>query len=319
MGAAQRIYRRKIRSVQSTKKITKAMEMIASSRIVKAQKQLQAAVPYTRHLYAAISATASHAAEVDNHPLTAKPRLQKRAIFLVITADRGLAGAYSINAIREGEGLTRLLVDEKGFEEVIPYVVGRKGVSYYKFREREMGDQWVGFSDQPSGDDARRISKALLERFLERTEDGGADEIHIVYTHFVNMVTQEPRVRRVLPLEVIEEEVDISGQHVGRVDNEPEEDKPYFPLYDFEPGADAVLDELLPRYVENAVYAALLMSAASEHAARRRACKSATDNAEDLIKTYTRLANQARQAEITQEISEIVGGADALASATAGS
>jgi len=156
----------------------------------------------------------------------------------------------------------------------------------------------------------------LLERFLQRTEDGGADEIHIVYTHFVSMSTQEARVRRILPLEVIEEEVDISGAHIGRPDNTPDEDKSTFPLYDFEPGADAVLDELLPRYVENAVYSALLMSAASEHAARRRACKSATDNAEELIKTYTRLANQARQAEITQEISEIVGGADALASAT---
>lgn len=319
MGAQQRIYRRKIRSVQSTKKITKAMEMISSSRIVKAQKQLQAAVPYTQHLFAAISAAASHATGVEKHPLTAKARLEKRAIFLVITADRGLAGAYSINAIREGEALTRYLMDERGFEEVIPYVVGRKGASYYKFREREMGAEWTGFSDQPTAADAREIAKALLDRFLLRTEDGGADEIHIVYTHFVNMVTQEPRVRRMLPLDVIEEEVDISEAHIGRADNAPEEDRPVFPLYSFEPSADAVLDELLPRYVENAVYAALLMSAASEHAARRRACKSATDNAQELIKTYTRLANQARQAEITQEISEIVGGADALASATAGS
>jgi F-type H+-transporting ATPase subunit gamma len=319
MGAQQRIYRRKIRSIQSTKKITKAMEMISSSRIVKAQKQLQSAVPYTRHLFEAISAAASHATGLEKHPLTARARLEQRAIYLVITADRGLAGAYSINAIREGESLIRHLMDERGFSEVIPYVVGRKGVSYYKFREREMGAQWSGFTDQPTPEDARVIASALLERFLQRTEEGGADEIHVVYTHFVNMVKQEPRVRRMLPLEIVEEEVDISESHIGRADNPPDEDKPVFPLYDFEPGANAVLDELLPRYVENGVYAALLMSAASEHAARRRACKSATDNAEELIRTYTRLANQARQAEITQEISEIVGGADALASATAGS
>jgi len=237
----------------------------------------------------------------------------------VITADRGLAGAYSINAIREGESLTRHLRDERGFREVIPYVVGRKGEAYYRFRQRPIVQSWTGFSDQPTPEDARMIAKALLERFLLRTEDGGADEIHVVYTHFVNMVRQEPRVRRMLPLEIVEEEVDISESHLGRADNAPEDDKPVFPLYDFEPGANAVLDELLPRYVENGVYAALLMSAASEHAARRRACKAATDNAEELIRTYTRLANQTRQAEITQEISEIVGGADALASATAGS
>ena len=318
MGAQQRVFRRKIRSIQSTMKITKAMEMIASSRIIKAQRALESAVPYTRALFDAISATASHAAGVEKHPLTAKARLEQRALVLVITADRGLAGAYSINAIREAEGLTRLLKD-RGFSEVIPYVVGRKGVGYYRFRDKEMGGEWVGFSDQPDYAHAKEIADTLLERFLQRTEDGGADEIHVVYTHFVNMGVQQPRVRRILPLEVVEEEVDISGQHIGRPDNEAGEDKPVFPLYDFEPGAEAVLDELLPRYVQNAVYAALLMSATSEHAARRRACKSATDNASELMKTYTRLANQARQAEITQEISEIVGGADALATANAGS
>ncbi len=319
MGAQQRVFRRKIRSIQSTMKITKAMEMIASSRIVKAQKALDSAVPYTRALFDAISATASHAAGVEKHPLTAKARLEQRALVLVITADRGLAGAYSINALREAEALTRLLKEKRGFSEVIPYVVGRKGVSFYKFRDREVGGEWVGFSDQPTYSDAKEVADAMLERFLQRTEDGGADEIHVVYTHFVNMGTQQPRVRRILPLEVVEEEVDISGQHLGHPDNAPAEDKPVFPLYDFEPGADAVLDELLPRYVEDAVYAAMLMSATSEHAARRRACKSATDNAKELMRTYTRLANQARQAEITQEISEIVGGADALASANAGS
>ncbi|MAT61218.1 MAG: F0F1 ATP synthase subunit gamma [Micrococcales bacterium] len=319
MGGQQRVFRRKIRSVQSTKKITKAMEMIASSRIIKAQRQLEEAAPYTRELFAAISAAASHAAGVEKHPLTAEARLENRAIFLVVTADRGLAGAYSINAIREAEGLTRYLVDDRGFEDVIPYVIGRKGVGFYNFREREIGESWTGFSDQPTLSSAQEIAKALLDRFLLPTEEGGADEIHIVYTHFVNMVTQEVRVRRILPVEVIEEEVDVSEGRIGSPDNQTGDDKPYLPLYDFEPSANAVLDELLPRYVESAVYTALLLSAASEHAARRRACKSATDNAEELIKTYVRLANQARQAEITQEISEIVGGADALSSATAGS
>lgn len=319
MGAQQRVYRRKIRSVQSTKKITKAMEMIASSRIVKAQRALDAAVPYTLRLTDAISAAASHAAGVEKHPLTSPARLEQRAIFLVVTADRGLAGAYSVNAIREGESLTRHLTQDRGFSEVIPYVVGRKGVSYYRFRERPTGGEWTGFSDQPTYAEAKEIAAALLERFLQRTEDGGADEIHLVYTNFDSMVTQTPTVRRILPIEVVEEVIDISESHLGRASNDPGQDKPVFPLYEFEPGANAVLDELLPRYVENVVHTALLMSAASEHAARRRACKSATDNAEELIKTYTRLANQARQAEITQEISEIVGGADALSSATAGS
>ena len=309
MGAQQRIYRRKIKSVQSTKKITKAMEMIASSRIVKAQRRLESAVPYSRALFASLSAAASHATGVENHPLIAKQRMRKRAIYLVITADRGLAGAYSINAIREGEALTRNLEEEWKFEEVIPYVVGRKGVGYYRFREREMGGEWVGISDQPTFDDAKEIGDSLLKRFLERTEDGGADEIHIVYTEFVNMGTQETRVRRILPLTIVEEEVDTSQSKVGGESG----NDPVFPLYDFEPSADAVLDELLPRYVENSVFTAMLMSAASEHAARRRACKSASDNAEELTKTYIRLANQARQAEITQEISEIVGGAAALA------
>lgn len=319
MGAQQRVFRRKIKSVQSTKKITKAMEMIASSRIVKAQKRLKNAVPYQRALLEALSAAASHATGLEKHPLTqrAGDDRRHRAIYLVITADRGLAGAYSVNAIRAGEGLTRNLKEEWGFNEVIPYVVGRKGAGYYRFREREVGAEWLGISDQPTFADAKEIAEQLLERFLEPTPDGGADEIHIVYTHFINMAVQETRVLRMLPLKIVEEEVDISESQVGGEGNEG--NAPVFPLYDFEPSANAVLDELLPRYVQNAVYTALLMSAASEHAARRRACKSASDNAEELVKTYVRMANQARQAEITQEISEIVGGADALSSANAGS
>jgi F-type H+-transporting ATPase subunit gamma len=302
MGAQLRVFRRRIRSVQATKKITKAMELIASSRIVKAQQRLDASLPYLTQLLDAISAAASHASDVSKHPLTSRAENQIRAAVLVVTADRGLAGAYSSNAIKEAESLTRTL-SEKDMD-VVPYVVGRKGVSFYRFRNRPMGAEYVGFTDQPTYEDAQRIGADLLARFLQPTEEGGVDEIHLVYTHFINMAQQEARVRRVLPLEVVDEVVDTSDA-----------DAMPFPLYEFEPDAESVLDSLLPRYVDQAVYSALLMSAASEHAARRRAMKSATDNAEELIRSLTRQANQARQAEITQEISEIVGGADALTSA----
>jgi F-type H+-transporting ATPase subunit gamma len=297
MGAQLRVYRRRIRSVQATKKITKAMELIASSRIVKAQQRLAASEPYLIQLNAAISAAASHATDVRKHPLMSKAENTKRAAVLVITADRGLAGAYSSNAIKEAEGLTRTLT-EKGMQ-VVPYVVGRKGVSFYRFRNRTMAGEYTGFTDQPTYADAKRIGEDLLAAFLTPIDEGGVDEIHLVYTHFLNMGSQQARVRRVLPLEVVDEVVTKdSGMP--------------FPLYEFEPGPEAVLDGLLPRYIDQTVYLSLLMSAASEHAARRRAMKSATDNAEELIRSLTRQANQARQAEITQEISEIVGGADAL-------
>ncbi len=299
MGAQQRVYRRRIKTVQSTKKITKAMELIASSRIVKAQQRVEAALPYTRELTRAISAAASHTG--GGHPLTeTDQRLQQRAAVLVVTSDRGLAGAYSSAAIKEAEQLTSL-IRERGME-VVPFLVGRKAVGYYKFRGRAMAASWTGFSDQPTYAHAKEIAAALLESFLTRTEDGGIDEIHVVYTHFASMVTQTPTVRRILPLEVVEQtaaEAAAAGQGP-------------FPLYEFEPSGPAVLDSLLPKYVENLVFTALLLAAASEHAARRRAMKAATDNAEELIKTLSRQANQARQAEITQEISEIVGGADAL-------
>jgi F-type H+-transporting ATPase subunit gamma len=300
MGAQLRVYRRRIKSVQATKKITKAMELIASARIVKAQNRLQASMPYLTQLVDAVSAAASHASDVSKHPLTAKAETQVRAAVLVITADRGLAGAYSSNAIKEAEALTRNLT-EKGMK-VVPYVVGRKGVSFYRFRNRPMGGEYVGFTDQPTYAHAKEIGENLLTAFMTPSAEGGVDEIHVVYTNFINMGSQETRVRRILPLEVVEEVVDSSDSG----------NKNPFPLYEFEPGPEEVLDALLPRYVEQMVYLSLLTSAASEHAARRRAMKSATDNAEELIRSLTRAANAARQAEITQEISEIVGGADAL-------
>jgi len=297
MGAQLRIYRGRIKSVKATKKITKAMELIASSRIVKAQQRVAASLPYTKALVAAVSAAATHAAQA--HPLTAATNDRKRAAVCLITADRGLAGGYSSNAIREAEGVNSYLRSE-GITPVA-YLVGRKGLSFYRFREREIAASWTGFTDQPTYEHAREIAEKLLEAFLTPVAEGGVDEIHLVYTQFENMVVQRPIAKRLLPLEVEE-------AHVG-------DGETIFPLYDFEPGAQEVLDSLLPQYITNVVWNALLLSAASEHAARRRAMKSATDNAEELIKSLTRLANQARQAEITQEISEIVGGADALSSA----
>ncbi|OIQ70877.1 ATP synthase gamma chain [mine drainage metagenome] len=301
MGAQLRIYRRRMRSVKATKKITKAMELISASRIVKAQQRVQASSPYATELTRAVSAVATYS-NVD-HPLTSAVASPRRAAVLVITSDRGMAGAYSNNAIKEGDQLTSLLRG-RGLE-VSSYLVGRKALSYYRFRNRPIAESWTGFSDNPTYLNAKEIADSLITAFIKPTDDGGVDELHIVYTQFVSMVTQEPLVKRLLPLEVVESEEPPPGG--------------VFPLYEFEPTAVDVLDALLPRYVESRVFNALLQSAASEHAARRRAMKSATDNAEDLIKSLTRLANAARQAEITQEISEIVGGADALASATAGS
>jgi F-type H+-transporting ATPase subunit gamma len=300
MGAQLRIYRQRIKSVQATKKITRAFELIATSRMVKAQQRTAASVPYTRAITRAVSAVATYSNE--DHPLTTEKPNITRAAMLLVTSDRGLAGAYSSNVIKEGERLAELLRGEG--KTVQTYIAGRKGVAYYTFRSREIAGQWTGFSDSPTFDAARQIADALIQAFLTPTDAGGVDEIHIVYTRFVNMVTQLPEVVRLLPLEVVE------GDEPPAVDD-------VLPLYEFEPSPGQVLDSLLPRYVESRIYNALLTSAASELAARQRAMKSATDNAEELIKRYTRLANTARQAEITQEISEIVGGAGALSDAGA--
>ena len=301
MGAQLRIYRRRIRSVKATKKITKAMELISASRIVKAQQRVNASSPYARELTHAVTAVASVSST--KHPLTTESAKPIRAAVLIITADRGMAGAYSNAAIKEGDQLISLL-KERGLT-VKPYLVGRKAVSFYKFRNREIANSWTGFSDNPTYANAKAISDALIEAFVKdaQTDSTGVDELHIVYTEFKSMLTQTPLAKRMLPLEVVETTVSTG----------------LLPQYEFEPSPETVLDALLPKYIEARVYNALLQSAASEHAARRRAMKSATDNADELIKGLTRLANAARQAEITQEISEIVGGADALASSNAGS
>jgi F-type H+-transporting ATPase subunit gamma len=299
MAVSLREYRARIRSVESTKKITRAMELIAASRIIKAQQRAQAAAPYARELTRAVSAVATYS-NVD-HPLTTETTDSNRAAVLVVTSDRGLAGAYSSSVIKEGERLIEKLREEG--KKVDVYISGRKGVAYFNFRNREIADAWTGHSDQPTYEVARTIGDTLIERFL--TEETGVDEVHVVYSRFRSMLVQEPTAVRLLPLEIVEGE-------------EPPEPTEVLPLYEFEPSAAEVLDALLPRYVQSRIYFALLQAAASELAARQRAMKSATDNAEELIKKYTRIANQARQAGITQEISEIVGGVNALADATAG-
>jgi len=302
MGAQLRVFRRRIRSIQATKKIMRAMELISASRIIKAQQRVDASSPYAEQITRAVSAVASFS-DVD-HPLTReKPEQERgRAAMLLITSDRGFAGAYNSNAIRESERLAELL--RSAGKEVVPFVVGRKGVTFYRFRSRPMAGEWAGFSDNPTYNDAKAVADALIDAFVSPADEGGVDEIHVVYTEFVNMAVQRPLVRRLLPLEVEETDEPPPGGA--------------FPLYEFEPSAEGVLDALLPRYVESRVYNAMLQAAASEHAARRRAMKSASDNADELIRSLSRAANAARQAEITQEISEIVGGAEALVSASRG-
>ena len=300
MAVSLREYRAKIKSTQSMKKITRAMELIAASRIIKAQQRAQAAEPYARELTRAVSAVATFS-NVD-HPLTTETTESNRAAVLVVTSDRGLAGAYASNVLKEAERLSEKLRAEG--KEVVTYVSGRKAEAYNKFRSRPVKRVWSGFSDQPTFDICKEMADALIAEFL--LEHDGVDEVHVVYTRFRSMLTQEPTALRLLPLEVVE----------GTEAPEAEE---LLPLYEFEPSTSEVLDALLPKYVTSRIYHAHLQAAASELAARQKAMKSATDNAEELIKKYTRIANQARQAGITQEISEIVGGVNALADATAGS
>jgi F-type H+-transporting ATPase subunit gamma len=303
MAVSLREYRARIKSTESMKKITRAMELIAASRIIKAQQRAQSAAPYARELTRAVSAVATYS-NVD-HPMTREPEDPKRAAVLIVTSDRGLAGAYSSSVIKESERLAEKLREEG--KEVDTYICGRKGEAYFKFRNRKVIRSWTGFSDQPSYDVAREVGGALIDAFLEEEgEELSVDEVHVVYTRFRSMLVQEPTAVRLLPLEVVEGE------------ERPAADEA-LPLYEFEPSPAEVLDQLLPRYVQSRIFFAFLQAAASELAARQKAMKSATDNAEELIKKYTRIANQARQAGITQEISEIVGGVNALADANAGS
>jgi F-type H+-transporting ATPase subunit gamma len=298
MGAQLRVYRQKIRSAQTTKKITRAMELISASRIQKAQARVAAATPYSTAVTRAVSAVATYTNV--SHVLTTEPAKVERAAIVIFASDRGLAGAFSSQVLREAEELTELLRSEG--KDVAYFLVGRKANAYFSFRRRNPERVWTGGTDAPVFETAREVGEAILESFLRDASEGGVDEIHIVYNRFVNMVSQVPEVVRVLPLEIVEG-VEEPG------------DTEVLPLYEFEPDAEKVLDSLLPVYIESRIYNAMLQSAASEHASRQRAMKSASDNADKLIREYTRLANNARQSEITQQISEIVGGADALSDA----
>ncbi len=305
--ASIRELRSRIRSVQSTKKITKAQELIATSRITRAQARVKAALPYSREMTAVLSELASNAGSLD-HPLLSERENPKRAAILVITSDRGMCGGYNANVLRATRELISL-VKEEGKEPVL-FVMGQKGVGFFSFRGQTVEDSWTGFSQSPDYADAAQATDFLVELFLAGSgeqvarPDGegsleGVDEIHLVYTKFVSMLTQNPEVRRVAPLVVTEQ-----GENEDALESRN---------YAFEPGAESLLDALLPKYVATRVYSALLDSSASESAARRTAMKAATDNAEELAKSLSREANQLRQAQITQEISEIVGGSSALA------
>jgi F-type H+-transporting ATPase subunit gamma len=295
MAAQIRVLRRRIRSTQSIKKITRAMELIATSRIVKARTRVLESRPYAEQITAVLTELASNAAL--DHPLLVEKENPRRAAVLVVTSDRGQCGGYNNNVLKEAEALYSLLREE-GKEPVI-YVIGRKGVNYYRFRNREVKQSWTGFSEQPTYPDAAEAARVLVEAFTADDDDeNSVDELHLVFTQFKNMVTQVPQARRMAPM-VVEY---VEGEPSGDIQ----------PLYEFEPDPDALFDALLPKYVGARLFSALLESAASESANRQRAMKAATDNANELIRNLTLESNQARQAQITQEISEIVGGANAL-------
>ena len=298
MGAQMRVYRQRVRTVQATKKITRAMELIAASRVVKARQRVLASAPYTHSLTRALSALATYSNE--DHPLTTEREKVRRAGVVIIAGDRGLSGAYNASVLKESEQLVRKLREDD--KDLVIYLVGNRAMNFYKFRRREYAASWGGFSDQPTHEAAKEIGERIVKDFLTDYDEGGTEEVHVVYTRFSSMVVQEPRALRLLPIEIVDDdEEEEPGSHE------------VLPLYEFEPSIGRVLDAVLPKYVTARIWTCLLGAAASQLAAQQRAMKSATDNADALIKTYTRLANQARQAEITQEISEIVGGADALA------
>jgi F-type H+-transporting ATPase subunit gamma len=314
MPAQLRVLRRRIRSVQSTKKITRAMELIATSRIARAQARVEAARPYAEEITTVLSALAGAAVSLDT-PLLVERENPQRAAVLVVTSDRGMCGAYNANILRRAEELQQLLREQGKTPKL--YVIGRKGVNFYRFRQREIEQSWTGFSEQPGYQNAADAGNVLVSAFLAGGDDTagdagadgveGVDELHVVYSEFRSMLSQVPTARRVAPLEV---EYSDSGDGGGEGGDEaPSGPRP---SYDFEPEADILLGNLLPKYINTRIFAALLEAAASESAARRQAMKAATDNATDMVEDLTRQANPARQAQITQEISEIVGGAEAL-------
>ena len=302
MGGQQRIYKQRIASTTTLAKVFRAMEMIAASRIGAARRAATEAGPYEKALTQAVAAVAVHT-DLD-HPLTEEREDTNRVAILVVASDRGMAGAYSATILRESE---KLIADlrEDGYEPVV-YTFGRRASAYFRFRGVDIEREWEGESDSPSPETAREMATVLLERFLDKDPDTGVGALHLVYTRFKTVMTQVPEV----PLTV----VDAPESDEERATERGFADDPSLaqPEYEFIPSAEAVLDTLLPLYVEARIHNVLLQSAASELASRQRAMHTATDNANELITKYTRLANSARQAEITQEITEIVGGADAL-------
>ena len=306
MGGQQRIYKQRIASTTTLAKVFRAMEMIAASRIGAARRAATEAGPYEKALTQAVAAVAVHT-DLD-HPLTLEREDTKRVAILVVASDRGMAGAYSASILRESEKLISDLTAD-GFEPLL-YTFGRRAAAYFRFRGVTIEREWEGESDSPSPETARDIASVLLERFLDPDPTTGVSSLHLVYTRFKTVMSQVPEVRQMLPLTVVD---------TPESDEEREAERGYaddpasaLPEYEFIPSPEAVLDTLLPLYVEARIHNVLLQSAASELASRQRAMHTATDNAEELITKYTRLANSARQAEITQEITEIVGGADAL-------
>ena len=306
MAASLRVLRRRIKSVQQTKKITKAQELIATSRIAKARARVEASRPYADEITRVLTALATNSSSIE-HPLLNAREHVKRVGILLVTSDRGLAGGYNANVIRRAEQLVAQVRSEG--QEPVLYVIGRKGAAYYRFRNRDIEKSWSGFSESPDYDDAKEVGEFLVQAFqagADDTVDGpgldgarGVDELHLVSTDLVSMITQRPVAHRFAPLDVSEQE-------------HPEGPRP---IYEFEPEPEQLLSALLPKYLNTRIYAALLESAASESAARRQAMKSASDNADDLVRSLRRETNAARQAQITQEISEIVGGANALSAA----
>jgi len=299
-GGQERILKRRIATVQSTKKITRAMELIAGSRIVKAQHAVTAAVPYSDHITEVVRDLGAAGGVSGSPLLTPRPEI-RRVAHVVVTADRGLCGAYNSSVIRAAEGSMKEQA-ELGRDYAL-FLVGRKAEGYFRYRNFRIDQSFTGFSDRPSYEDARKIGRAVTAAFVAEE----VDMVELVYTRFISAGSQEV-VRR--PLVPLEREVVAGGD--GRPDENP--DGTAGAAYEFEPGPDSILDALLPRYIEARIYAALLNAAASEHAARQRAMKSATDNADDLITRLTRVMNRARQDAITTEIMEIVGGAEALRS-----
>ena len=306
MGGQQRIYKQRIASTTTLAKVFRAMEMIAASRIGAARRAATEAGPYEKALTQAVAAVAVHT-DLD-HPLTLEREDTKRVAILVVASDRGMAGAYSATILRESEKLISDLTAD-GFEPLL-YTFGRRAAAYFRFRGVTIEREWEGESDSPSPETARDIASVLLERFLDPDPTTGVGSLHLAYTRFKTVMSQVPEVRQMLPLTVVD---------TPESDEEREAERGYaddpasaLPEYEFIPSPEAVLDTLLPLYVEARIHNVLLQSAASELASRQRAMHTATDNAEELITKYTRLANSARQAEITQEITEIVGGADAL-------